>query len=106
MSWNGQLFMFKNQDADREELRRLVAERDKKLKEQNVKWKTIITETEMADRKRLGMDCREYITYTDFKKKCLLENRAFIHTRKTLAQELEDKNLFNSSTVGPSEKEG
>lgn len=76
-------------DPERDELKRLVAERNAKLKPGQMP--TIITDAEMAHRKKLGMSCVDYITLSDFKKKVHLENRNFMLRRKTLQQELDDK---------------
>lgn len=92
MSWKDQKnrpSFYQASDPEREELRRLVAERDKKLKPGQMP--TIITEKEMADRKRLGMDCTDYITLQDFRKKTHLANASFMLRRKTYQQELDDK---------------
>lgn len=94
MSWNRELFIYKSDDKEREELRELIEKRNSQLKESGINWKTIITEDEMADRKRLGMSCKEYITIGDFKKKVMLENSDFIWQKKTKQQEIDDKDFF------------
>ncbi len=89
MSWRRDLFIFNTQDKEREELKRLCKERNAKLKPGQMP--TIITDQEMDDRRKLSMNCTDYITLTDFRKKTVLENDGFIHRRKTLQQELDDK---------------
>lgn len=101
MSFGGrQYFTFGTTEADRVELRRLCKERDEKLRAAGMSLKTIITDKEMQDRVRFGLDCRQYVTLADFKKRVALENQHFVHRRQTLTQEIKDKetlDLFNAS---------
>jgi hypothetical protein len=93
MSWKERPRLYGSlSDQEREELKRLCEERDRKLKPGQ--WKTIITDEEMEDRKRLGMKTQGYITLTEVRRKMALENPNFIHRRPTLQQELEDRKFF------------
>lgn len=86
------VFYGTGEEADRAELRRLVKERDAKIRPEQ--WPTVISEEEMQDKKRLGMTTKGYITLTAFNKKIRLENPNFILHRKTLQQELDEKKFF------------
>lgn len=88
-------FIYPN-DKEREELRRLCTERDKRLRASGVVLKTIVTTKEMDHRKRLGMNCSEHITLDDFRKKVALENPGFILNKRTLKQELQDAEFVRS----------
>ena len=84
---------YRQENDERDELRRLVAERDKKLKPKQ--WRTIITDDEMRERKRLGLPCDEYQTLKDFKTRVLLTNPKFNLLQRTLSQQLADDKFRN-----------
>lgn len=104
MSWkNPPTFHGGPTSEEREELRKLCEERDKKLKLGQMP--TIVTDQEMADRRRLKMNCTDYVTLSDFKKRVAMTNQNFILRRKTLQQELDDKKLFEEVDSKGSEKQ-
>lgn len=94
MSWKKSpvFYLSPASNKEREELKRLCYERDRKIKPEE--WPTIITDQEMQARVRLGMNCSGYITLTKFRKRAMLENKNFIHNKKTLQQEIDDKKFF------------